>query len=188
MLVNPQPLLWVFRGTRKWLPRYWADRVLSQSWPHQGEPQGLWPGFGGLLSTQPFGPSRAEAAAGQATPSGYGLSSARPPSLSWAQKPLVWLSAESGHRPSSFLFVINVIYLILRVVLFQSFKGWGGQRVAFLLTLKSRMKGLSRKIKPRKKMHLRSSLPCQKRIYAQTYRKFTYSLERKWFCYRYCYY
>lgn len=47
-------------------------------------------------------------------------------------------SSESGHRPSSFLCVINVIYLILRVVLFQSLKGVGGGKEARLLTLETR--------------------------------------------------
>lgn len=82
-------------------------------------------------------------------------------------------SSESGYRPSSLLRVINVICLISRVVLFQSLKGCGGGKGARLLTLKSRMKGLSMKTKPKKEIQLESSFPHQKRTNGSIYGRFT---------------
>lgn len=84
-------------------------------------------------------------------------------------------SWESGHRPPSLLGVISVIYLILRVLLFPSLKGCGGGKGAYLLTLKSGMKGLSMKIKPRKESHPGSSFSCQERANAYTGGRVTYS-------------
>lgn len=59
--------------------------------------------------------------------------------------------------------------------MFQSLKGCGGGRGAYLLTLKSRMKGLSMKIKPRKGTHLGSSFSFRKRANASVYGRCTYS-------------
>ena len=73
------------------------------------------------------------------------------PHLSPEHKSLLFGSSENGHRPSCLLCVINVIYLISRVVLFQFLKACGGREGIFLLTLKSRVKGLNVKINPRRK-------------------------------------
>lgn len=73
------------------------------------------------------------------------------PHLSPEHKSLLFGSSENGHRPSCLLRVINVIYLISRVVLFQFLKACGGREGIFLLTLKSRVKGLNVKINPRRK-------------------------------------
>ena len=58
--------------------------------------------------------------------------------------------------------------------MFQSREGCGGGRGAYLLTLKSRMKGLSMKIKPRKGTHVGSSFSFQKRANASIYGRCTY--------------
>lgn len=55
---------------------------------------------------------------------------------------------ESAHKPSCLLCVIHVIYLILRLVLFQSLKGCGGGKGTCLLSLMSRRKWLNIKMKP----------------------------------------
>lgn len=121
---------------------------------------------GGPLSTQLMEPPWSGVSGQQALPSGRSHLSPKHKSLLFGEL-REWTQTILSSR------VINVICLISRVVLFQSLKGCGGGKGALLLTLKSRMKGLSVKTKPKEETQLGSSFLRQKRTNGSIYGTFT---------------